>query len=378
MSDTDDAAVEYARTVGAFAAELDETLPTGDPSPFTRETWRRCADVGLCGVTVDTELGGQGADAMTAALAFEAFGENCRDHGLAFSLGAHLWSAVTPIARFASDGQRRRLLPGLCDGRLIGVQAMSEPDAGSDAMAMTTTAVADGDEWILDGSKTWVTNAPVADVFVVFATSDPTLGWAGVSAFVVERATPGVTVSAAFSKMGLSSSPMGELHLEGCRLQADALLSTPGGGMAVFNHSMRWERALICSPALGSMRRQLDEACDYARNRRQFGSAIAGFQAVSHRLVDMRVRLDGARLLLLDVARRLDEGERLSAEIPMAKLAVSEAWVANSLAAQQVYGASGFMEGPAEQAVRDSIASRIYSGTSDMQRNLIAAAMRLR
>lgn len=373
-----DAAHDYAQTVAAFAARLDEELPAGDPSPLTREVWQRCAEVGLCAVTVDTGLGGQGADALTAALAFEAFGENCRDHGLAFSLGAHLWSAVTPIARFGSDEQRRRLLPGLCDGSLIGVQAMSEADAGSDAMAMTTTAVADGDGWILEGSKAWVTNAPVADIFVVFATSDPALGWAGVSAFVVERDRPGVTVSAAFSKMGLTSSPMAELRLEECRVPADALLSTAGGGMAVFNHSMRWERALICAPALGAMRRQLDDACEYARNRRQFGSAIAGFQAVSHRLVDMRVRLDAARLLLLDVARRIDEGERLSAEIPIVKLVVSEAWVANSLAAQQVYGAFGFMAGPVEQAVRDAIASRIYSGTSDMQRNLVAAAMRLR
>lgn len=348
------------------------------PPAFSTSSWQRCADIGLAGLTIDPEWGGQGASPIDAAIAFEAFGYGCRDNGLAFSLGAHLWSAATPIDRFGTEEQKQRWLRGLCDGSIIGVQAMTEPDTGSDAYAMTTSATQRGDSWILRGSKTYITNAPVAGVFVVFARTDPAASWAGLSAFLVPPDTPGLTVAPAFNKMGLESSPMSELSFDDCELGPDALIGQAGMGMSIFNHSIEWERAMILAPSVGAMRRQLEETIAFAKEREQFGEKIAKFQAVSHRIVDMAVRVEAAQGLLYRMAWLRSQGKKASKESSMLKLFVSESWVQTSLDQIQLHGALGYMaETGVEQNLRDAIASRIYSGTSEIQKNIIARALRL-
>lgn len=367
--------------VEAFARrELDDDLVGRDASgEFRRELWERCARFGIPGLPIPAEYGGQDADPLTTMLALETLGHACRDNGLIFSLNAHMWSAAMPILRFGTEEQRKAYLPALCDGTSIGVQGMTEPGTGSDAFSLTTRATETSDGWSLQGSKTFITNAPVADVFIVFASTAPGLGNLGISAFVVERDAPGLEIGSPFEKMGLRTSPMSELFFDGCEIAADAMLGRPGNGMTIFNHSIDWERACILASAVGTMQRQVEEAVEYANERNQFGRPIGQFQAVSHRIADMQVRVEAARMLLYRAGWAKVQGERAPAMASaIAKLYISEAWVQNSLDALQVRGGSGYMtESEVERDVRDALASRIYSGTSDIQRNIIASKLGL-
>lgn len=346
---------------------------------FSREAWKRCAEFGIQGLPIPEQYGGQAADPLSIMLAMETLGYGCRDNGLLFSLNAQMWSCEIPLIRFGTEEQKQKYLPGLADGSLIGVQGMSEPGSGSDAFAMSTTARLEDDRWILNGSKTYITNAPVADVFVIFASTDKSRGAFGLSAFLVDRTTPGLTVGAPFKKMGLRTSPMSELAFSDCAIPAGNLLGKPGSGMAIFNHSMDWERGCILASAVGTMQRQLEDGVRYARERRQFGKPIGHFQAVSHRLVDMKVRLEAARLLLYHLGWSMTKSTSNPLESAMVKLFLSESFVQSGLDSIQVHGGYGYMEeAEIERDLRDAIASRIYSGTSDIQRNLIAQFMGLR
>lgn len=367
------------RATESFAATLNEGLEQRDTAhDFPSQAWRKCARFGIQGLVVPEEYGGQGADPLTAAIALEALGYGCRDNGLIFSLNAQMWSATAPILRFGTGEQKARYIPRMCSGDIIGVQGMTEPGTGSDSFAMATRATACDDGWVLKGNKTFITNAPVADIFVVFATEAPGRGWSGISAFLVPRDTPGLTIGVPFQKMGLHTSPMSELVFDDCRLPASAILGTPGLGMTIFNHSMDWERSFILASAVGTMRRQLETTIRYARAREQFGQPIGKFQAVSHRIVDMKVRHQTAQLLLYHMAWRKARGERTPVETALVKLYVSEAWVANSLDQVQIHGGFGYLtESGLERDLRDAIGSRIYSGTSEIQRNLIARALGL-
>jgi alkylation response protein AidB-like acyl-CoA dehydrogenase len=360
--------------------ELADDVAARDGSEtFPHDLWGRCAKFGILGLPVPEEHGGQGADVMTTLLALETLGYGCRDNGLIFSINAHMWSSAMPILRFGTAEQKAAYLPGLCDGSLIGVQGMTEPDTGSDAFALATRADDDGDGFVLNGSKTFITNAPVADIFVVFAATNPALGALGLSAFLVDRATPGLTVGRPLHKMGLRTSPMSELFFDDCRLDRSRLLGRTGNGIAIFNHSIDWERACILAAAVGTMQRQVDDSVRYAKERRQFGRPIGDFQAVSNRIADMQVRADASRMLLYRAGWAKQQGVRAPArESATAKLFISEAWVQTSLDAMYLRGGSGYLvESEVERDVRDALASRIYSGTSDIQRNIISKGLGL-
>jgi alkylation response protein AidB-like acyl-CoA dehydrogenase len=367
------AVVEFAQK------ELNDRLVERDARyEFSREAWNKAAEFGLIGLPFPEEYGGQGADYLTTMLAMEALGYGCRDNGLIFSMNAHLWSGALPIYRFGTEEQKQRYLPGLIDGRLISVQGMTEPGTGSDAYALTTTAVEDGDHYVLNGSKTFITNAPVADVFVVFTTVDRSKGWLGLTAFIVDADTPGLTVGKNFHKMGIRTSPMSELIFEDCRVPKQNMLAKRGSGMMIFNHSIEHERGAILAHTIGTMERQLEEALAYARQRKQFGQSIGKFQAVSHRLVDMKVRLEAGRLLLYRLGWMWDQGRGKSIDASMVKLFLSEAWVQSSIDTMWVHGGYGYMvETELERDVRDAFSSRIYSGTNDIQRNVIASQLKL-
>lgn len=374
-----DEQVQLQASVRAFATR-DLAGPPDDVDPdtgFSPSRWKACAELGLIGLPFPTEHGGQGADVITTLVALEALGYACRDNGLIFSINAHMWSGAMPVLRFGTPAQRERWLPSMIDGTTVAVQAMTEPSTGSDAFAMSTRAVADGDDFLLTGSKTFITNAPVADVFVVFAATDPGMGPMSHSAFVVDRNTGGLTIGKTFDKMGLTTSPMTELTFDECRVPAASMLGRRGNGMAIFNHSIDWERACILASAVGTMQREVDESVAYANERRQSGRSIGSFQAVSHRLAEMHVRTEAARLLLYKAGLARQRGAHVPAtESAVAKLFISEAWVQTSMDALQIRGGYGYMrETGIEQDVRDAIASRIYSGTSDIQRNLIAAGI---
>jgi hypothetical protein len=364
----------YREQVARFV-QRELTCPAGDDP---RAAWRRCAEIGIQGLAVPVEYGGTGAGALTTIVAMEALGFGCADNGLLFAINAQMWACQYPIARFGTPAQKERYLPGLGDGSLIAAHAMTEPESGSDAFALRTTARRNGDRWVLHGSKVFVTNAPIADLFLVFATIDRRRAFGGLCAFLVPRAAPGLTVGPAARKMGLDTSGMAELFLEDCEVPEDALLGKTGMGMAIFSAAMQRERSLILATTIGTMERSLQRCLDHAKERRQFGQPIGKFQLVASRLVDMKLRLETARLLLYRLGWLIDHGRPSDLDAALVKLHLSECFVQSSLDAVQLHGGYGYMaEYELERDLRDAVASRIYSGTSDIQRNLAARAMGL-
>jgi alkylation response protein AidB-like acyl-CoA dehydrogenase len=341
---------------------------------FDRDLWLACGRMGLLGLPVPEEYGGVGLDPLTTAMALESFGYGCRDGGLVFSVCAHLLSCVVPLWKHGTEAQKRLYLPGLCSGELIGVHAMSEPGSGSDAFALRTRAQPEGTGFRLEGSKTFISNGPVADVVIVFAMTDQAKGYhGGVTAFLVEKGDPGFRAGGKLEKMGIRSSPLGELVFDGLMLPPDRVLGGVGGGSVLFTQAMDWERICLFASHVGAMQRLLEQAVQYARTRTQFGQAIGKFQAVSHKLADMKVRLEAARLLMYQAASRLDRARTVSLEAAMTKLFVSESLVQAAMDTMQVFGGYGYMaEYEVERGLRDALGSTIYSGTSEMQRNIIA------
>ena len=255
---------------------------------------------------------------------------------------------------------------------------MSEPGSGSDAYSLTTRAERVEGGYLLNGSKMFVTNAPFCDLAVVFATVDPSRGIAGVTAFVVDVGTRGFTISREIEKMGLRTSPMGELIFQDCFLPESSRLGREGAGVSIFNSSMEWERSSILASHVGAMERQLEECVRYARERKQFGQAIGKFQSIANRIADMKVRLETARLLLYKVAWLKKSGKTAVIDAAMAKLYLSEAFVQSSLDAIRIHGGYGYMtEFEVERDLRDSIGGILYSGTSDIQRVIISRMMGL-
>jgi alkylation response protein AidB-like acyl-CoA dehydrogenase len=371
---------ELTEAATAFARrELNQDLAKReDAGEFPRDAWRACAAFGIQGLPVPAELGGAGADILTTALVMEALGYGCRDNGLLFSLNAQLWSVELPLVTFGTPAQQQAYLPGLVSGDLIGGHAMTEPESGSDALSMRTRAERRGDHYLLNGTKHFITNAPVADVLLVYAAIQGRPGMAGLSAFLVDAATPGLMVSGGVEKMGLRTSPTGEVALTDCLVPVQNRLGPEGAAMAIFNSSMEWERSCLFASSVGAMRRQLDACVAYARTREQFGQPIGKFQAVAGKLADMYVRLEAARLLIYHVAWLKQQGRSAPAEAAAAKLFTSEAWVRSSQDAIQAHGGLGYLkEAGIERDLRDAMASTIYSGTSEIQRVVLARMLGL-
>jgi alkylation response protein AidB-like acyl-CoA dehydrogenase len=327
---------------------------------------------------VPSEFGGDDVDLPSALLTMEGLGEGCPDNGLTFALNAQLWSIQRPIARFGNSEQRRHYLPRLCEGSVIGAHALTEPESGSDAFGLTTSATRSGDRYVLNGTKCLVSLAPIADLMLVYAATDPSRGKWGISAFLVERDTPGLTARPMKHKMGLRTVPIGELHFDNCEIPESARLGPEGAGVSIGSHSLEVERCCILASQLGAMERQLQRAIAYARSRRQSGQAIGKFQSVSNRVADMKVRLETARLLLYRVAGLMQEGKPTMLETAMLKLYLSEAFVESGMDAIRIHGGHGYLtEMGVERDLRDAIGGVLYAGTSDIQRNIIARVLGL-
>ncbi len=366
---------EIKRAVADFArSELNRDVQTHDrEGEFPRDKWLAAAAFGIHGLPMPAEYGGTDRDLLTTVCAMEALGYGCRDNGLIFSINAHIWSAQIPLLRFGSDAQRARWLPRLVSGDAIAVHAMTEEGSGSDAFNVATTATRREDGYVLNGSKVFITNAPVADMVIVFATVDRSRGPDGLTAFVVERGTPGFGTSPGFEKMGLRTSPMGQVFLDECVVPEHARLGGEGAGVAIFNTSMDYERACILAAHVGTMQFQLERCVERARTWTRFGQPIGKFQSVSNRVAEMAVRLETSRLLLYKTAWLKARGRRASRESAMAKLYISEAFVQSSLDAVQLFGGYGYTADLGiERDLRDAVGGTIYSGTSDIQRTIVA------
>ena len=341
---------------------------------FSPELWHRCAGIGIQGLPVPEEYGGSGFDPLSCAIGLEALGYGCRDGGLVFSLCAHLLACAVPLWTHGGAEQKRRYLPGLCDGSLIGMHALTEPGSGSDSFSMRTRAEKESDGWRINGTKTFISNAPVGDLALVFALTDAKKGfYGGVTAFIVPSDTPGFSVGNKFEKMGLRTSPVGDVVFQDMRVPDDAVIGSVGGGSSVFATAMDWERILLVASHVGVIERLMETSLAYARTRSQFGQPIGKFQAVAHKIADMKTQLEAARLLTYRAAWRLENSRSASLDASITKLFVSETLVKTALDTVQIHGGYGFIaEFEVERALRDAIGSTIYSGTSEMQRNIIA------
>jgi L-prolyl-PCP dehydrogenase len=362
-------------------SELNDGVSARDlAQEFPHELWLKCGERRLQGLPVPRKYGGLELDPLSCTMALEAMGYGCEDNGLLFAISAHLVASVVPIWTFGNEQQRNRYLPGMCDGSIIGCNAITEPETGSDAFALTTRAERTDGGYLLTGVKKFISNAPVADVTIVYALTDEQKRFhGGITAFLVEKGTPGFRVSRdKIDKMGLRTVLMGELILDDVYVADAAILGGIGAGAKAFMHSMDWERICLFATHVGTMERLLEISVKHAKSRKQFGQPIGKYQAISHRIADMKTALEAARLLIYRAAWNLGRSTGVSLDASIAKLFVSEAYVNAALGTTQVHGAMGYLtEFGIERVVRDAVGSTIYSGTSEMQRNIIARWLRL-
>jgi len=358
------------REIAPRAAQIDKT------HEFPRKIFARLGEMGLLGILVPEAWGGAGMDALSYVLALEEIARACASTAVIMSVQSSLVEA--PILAAGSDAQRARYLPDLAAGRKIGCFALSEPEAGSDAKALRTraTRAGVGDGWILNGTKNFITNAPVADLAIVFASTDPTQRSRGISAFLVPTDAPGLKVGPPDDKLGIRGAPSAQIFLTDCAVDADARLGPEGDGFKIALRALDGGRIGIAGQALGIARAAFEDATNYARERKTFGQAISEHQAIQFKLADMRTEIDAARMLLWRAAVKKDSGQAYATEASMAKLFASE--VANRAAkeAVQIFGGYGYLaDFPAERHFRDAKITEIYEGTSEIQRLVIASAL---
>jgi alkylation response protein AidB-like acyl-CoA dehydrogenase len=345
---------------------------------FLDDNWQACARKGVLGLYLPRQYGGSGYSISTTVRLLEALGYGCPDNGLTLALNGQMWAVQEPILKFGTEAQKEKYLPPLIRGEIKGAHGMTEPASGSNAFDLSTTADKVDGGFVLNGHKTYIGLGPVAGLILVFATLDPARGRWGISAFLVDGDSPGVTLGPPQGKMGLRTGPMGDVVLRDVFVPDDNQLGKPGAGASIFNASMDYERSFIFASHVGSMARQLDECVAYARTRTLADTPIGKHQAISHRIAGMKLRLETSRLHLYRAAELLDLGKNIPLEAAMAKLAISEAFVQNSLDAIRVHGGQGYLSEPGiERDLRDAVGGVIYSGTSDIQRNLIAGLLGL-
>jgi alkylation response protein AidB-like acyl-CoA dehydrogenase len=348
-------------------------------STFAADDWMRCAERGILGLLVPAEYGGRGGDLVTALLTLEGLGLGCSDNGLTFAIASQVMSTQVAIERFGSEEQKRRWLPPLCDGSALGVFAITEHESGSDAYAMAATAIPHDDgTYVLNGTKAHLTLGSRADVVVVFASTKPEAGRWGLSAFVVPADLAGVDALGNREKMGMRTTPFGDIAFHDVVVTDDMRLGPEGAGASIFTSTLEAERGFVFATQIGMMERQLDESIDYAKTRQQGGHPIGEYQAVSHRIADMKMRHETARLHMYKTALDVINGRPATMSAALSKLVASESALESSLAASAVHGARGYVsEYEIERNLRDAIGGIVYSGTSDVQRNIIARLLGL-
>jgi alkylation response protein AidB-like acyl-CoA dehydrogenase len=363
---------KLAGSLGRDHAERDRA------GTFSQDSWRRLGELGLFRLPFEPDRGGLGESLLTTMYVLEELGLGCRDDGLAFSASTHIVSAGIPLQRFGPAALCERHLPGICAGTTIAAHAITEPEGGSDIMRMHTTARPDNDSYVLNGTKTFVSNGPIADLIVVYARTGKPADPSGITAFLVERGRDGLAFGKPIEKMGLRTSPLCELFLHNLRVPRCHVIGSVGAGFLILDYVMKWE--ILCSFIInvGEMRHRLARCVEYARTRNQFGANIGTYQSVSNKIVEMKIDLETSRNWLYGTAAKLTAGEDVSIDIAISKLITSESNVRSALSAIQIFGGYGYTtECGMEKELRNAVAGTIYSGTSEIQRQRIAALMGL-
>jgi butyryl-CoA dehydrogenase len=344
---------------------------------FSLAVWRKLGAMGLLSLPIPEEYGGSGADFVTCCLAGEAMGHAGLDGGHTLALGAHSYLCAANIMEHGTEEQKKKYLPTLATGEAIGCMCLTEPGCGSDAAALTTTAVKKGDKYILNGSKTFITNAPLAKVFVVFATLDKSKKHRGITTFIVDRDAPGLSTGNPMHKMGCRCSTTSEVFFEDCEVPAENLLGGEGNGWRIALGGVEWDRSTLLSPFLGSAMFMLENCSRYANERYAFGKPIGEFQSIQNRIADMRVFLEAAKLAVYRVAASKDNGVKLNPLLASVnKMYVGDKGFEMSSAAVDLFGGYGYIhEYPVERGMRDAKLGQLGGGTSDIMRMIVARFM---
>ena len=356
------------KELAPIAAVVDEL------GQFPQESIRKMGELGFMGVCVPPEYGGAESDTVCYALAVEEISRGCASHGVIMSVNNSLYCG--PVLEFGTEEQKQRFLPPVAGGQTMGCFCLSEPASGSDAASLQTTMRLEGDTYVLNGTKNFVTNGNEAGYAVVFATLDRSLGHKGICALVVERGTPGFSVTRLEKKLGIRGSSCAQFFFEDCRVPMASRLGREGEGFKIALSALDGGRIGIASQAIGIARAALDASLGYAKQRVQFGSPIAAQQAIRFMLADMATEIDAARLLTLQAAQLKDRHVRHTKESSMAKLYASEVAMRASTKGVQIFGGYGYMmDYPAQRFMRDAKITEIYEGTSEVQRMVIAHAL---
>ncbi|MGG3937379.1 acyl-CoA dehydrogenase [Anoxybacillus kestanbolensis] len=351
--------------VAPTAAERDEE------ERFDRDIFNKMADLGLTGIPWPEEYGGIGSDYLAYVIAVEELSKVCASTGV--TLSAHISLASWPIYKFGTEQQKQTYLRALATGEKLGAYGLSEPGAGSDVSAMKTRAVRDGDHYVLNGSKVWITNGGEADIYVVFAVTDPEKKHRGISAFIVEKGTPGFSIGKKEKKLGIRSSPTTGLIFEDCRIPKENLLGEEGEGFKIAMMTLDGGRNGIAAQAVGIAQGALDAAVEYAKGRIQFGKPIAEQQGIAFKLADMATAIEAARLLTYQAAWLESNGLPYGKESAMAKLFAGDTAMKVTVEAVQIFGGYGYTKDyPVERFMRDAKITQIYEGTQEIQRIVIS------
>ncbi|MGB8453577.1 MAG: acyl-CoA dehydrogenase family protein [Anaerocolumna sp.] len=338
---------------------------------FSYEMWKKVSEFGLFGLTVPEEYGGLNESFLTAAIAIEALGYACKNNGLVFVINNHIWVALNLINLYGSKELKEKYLSKMVAGELIGAISLTEADAGSDAMNMSSSASEEKEYYVLNGSKMFISNGPIADLFIVFAVTSMK-PFKQITAFVVEKKFQGVVIGKNIEKMGLNACPTSEITFNNVKIPKENILGRKNMGSSLMTNALEWERCYEFAPHVGAMQRMMEISFKYANDRIQFGQPIGQFQAVSHKISEMKIAIELSRLMLYKIAWLKDQGKSAFLEVSIFKTFVSEQYIKTCKNALQIHGAYGYTkEYGIERELRDAIACDIYSGTSEMQKNTI-------